>query len=62
VLGLETATLREIVAICQRTYCQTLGVEFMHISNPAQKAGFRSASKVRTRKSASPAKAAARSS
>ncbi|MES2601791.1 MAG: 2-oxoglutarate dehydrogenase E1 component [Pseudomonadota bacterium] len=37
VLGLETATLREIVAICQRTYCQTLGVEFMHISNPAQK-------------------------
>ncbi|MES2750170.1 MAG: 2-oxoglutarate dehydrogenase E1 component [Pseudomonadota bacterium] len=37
VLGLETATLREIVAICQRTYCQTLGVEFMHISNPQQK-------------------------
>ena len=37
VLGLETGTLREIVAICQRTYCQTLGVEFMHISNPAQK-------------------------
>ncbi len=37
VLGLEYATLREIVAICQRTYCQTLGVEFMHISNPAQK-------------------------
>ncbi|MCR6733542.1 MAG: 2-oxoglutarate dehydrogenase E1 component [Afipia sp.] len=37
VLGLETATLREIVALCQRTYCQTLGVEFMHISNPAQK-------------------------
>lgn len=34
VLGLEFATLREIVAICQRTYCQTLGVEFMHISNP----------------------------
>ncbi len=38
VLGLETATLREIVAICERTYCQTLGVEFMHISDPAQKA------------------------
>src|SRR6187455_63896 len=38
VLGLEFATLREIVAILQRTYCQTLGVEFMHISNPAQKA------------------------
>ncbi len=38
VLGLEFATLREIVAILQRTYCQTLGVEFMHISDPAQKA------------------------
>ena len=37
VLGLEFATLREIVAICQRTYCQTLGVEFMHISNADQK-------------------------
>jgi 2-oxoglutarate dehydrogenase E1 component len=38
VLGLEFGTLREILAILQRTYCQTLGVEFMHISNPAQKA------------------------
>src|ERR1700728_53228 len=37
VLSLEYATLREIVAICERTYCQTLGVEFMHISNAAQK-------------------------
>src|SRR5262249_42657140 len=36
-LGLEYGTLREIVAICERTYCQTLGVEFMHISNAAQK-------------------------
>src|SRR5262249_16063116 len=36
VLGLEYGTLREITAICERTYCQTLGVEFMHISNPAQ--------------------------
>jgi 2-oxoglutarate dehydrogenase E1 component len=37
VLGLEFATIREIVAILQRTYCQTLGVEFMHISDAAQK-------------------------
>jgi 2-oxoglutarate dehydrogenase E1 component len=37
VLGLEFGTLREILAIVQRTYCQTLGVEFMHISDPAQK-------------------------
>src|SRR5256885_49599 len=38
VLGLEFATMREIVAILQRTYCQTMGVEFMHISNAQQKA------------------------
>ncbi len=38
VLGLEFGTLREIIAILKRTYCQTLGVEFMHISDPAQKA------------------------
>src|SRR5215470_4534690 len=38
VLGLEFGTLREIVAIVRRTYCQTLGVDFMNISEPAQKA------------------------
>src|ERR1700680_138587 len=38
VLGLEFGTLRQIVAILQRTYCQTLGVEFMHISDPQQRA------------------------
>jgi 2-oxoglutarate dehydrogenase E1 component len=38
VLGLEFATVREMLAILRRTYCQTLGVEFMHISDPVQKA------------------------
>jgi 2-oxoglutarate dehydrogenase E1 component len=38
VLGLEFGSMREIVAILRRTYCQTVGVEFMHISNAAQKA------------------------
>src|SRR3982075_147182 len=38
VLGLEYANLREIGSICERNYCQTLGVEVMHISNAAQKA------------------------
>jgi 2-oxoglutarate dehydrogenase E1 component len=38
VLGLETATLREIVAICRETYCGHIGVEFMHIQDPDQKA------------------------
>src|SRR3954469_7111465 len=37
VLGLEFATLRQILVIVRRTYCQPLGVEFMHISDPAQK-------------------------
>jgi 2-oxoglutarate dehydrogenase E1 component len=37
VLGLEFATVRQMLAILRRTYCQTLGVEFMHISDPAQK-------------------------
>ncbi|AZO80770.1 MULTISPECIES: 2-oxoglutarate dehydrogenase E1 component [unclassified Bosea (in: a-proteobacteria)] len=38
VLGLEFATIREMTAILQRTYCQTIGIEFMHISDPEQKA------------------------
>src|SRR6187401_2413797 len=38
VLGLEFGTMREIVAILERTYCQTMGIEFMHISNAQQKA------------------------
>ncbi|QRM29831.1 2-oxoglutarate dehydrogenase E1 component [Microvirga sp. VF16] len=38
VLGLEFGTVREIVGILERTYCQTLGVEFMHISDPVEKA------------------------
>ena len=37
VLGVEEATLREILAILHRTYATTMGVEFMHISNPEQK-------------------------
>ena len=38
VLGLEFATIRQMLDILRRTYCSTLGVEFMHISNPAEKA------------------------
>jgi 2-oxoglutarate dehydrogenase E1 component len=37
VLGLEFGTMREIIAILQRTYCQTMGIEFMHISSAEQK-------------------------
>lgn len=38
VLGRETATLREIVQILRATYCGPIGVEFMHIQDPEQKA------------------------
>ena len=38
VLGLEYATIREMLEILKRTYCSTLGVEFMHISDPREKA------------------------
>jgi 2-oxoglutarate dehydrogenase E1 component len=37
VLGLETATLRQMLDILNRTYCSTIGVEFMHITDPEQK-------------------------
>ncbi len=37
VLGLEFATIREMLAILKRTYCSTIGWEFLHISNPAEK-------------------------
>ncbi|RLQ89087.1 2-oxoglutarate dehydrogenase E1 component [Notoacmeibacter ruber] len=36
-LGLETATVREMLDILRRTYCSSIGVEFMHISNPEEK-------------------------
>ena len=37
VLGLETATLRDITRILRDTYCGPIGVEFMHIQDPEQK-------------------------
>ncbi|WP_375452473.1 2-oxoglutarate dehydrogenase E1 component [uncultured Devosia sp.] len=36
-LGLEYATIPEMLAILERTYCGTLGIEFMHISDPEAK-------------------------
>src|SRR5580704_13143135 len=38
VLGLEYATIPEMLAILRRTYCGTIGYEFVHISDPAEKA------------------------
>ncbi|HLB81067.1 MAG TPA: thiamine pyrophosphate-dependent enzyme, partial [Dongiaceae bacterium] len=38
VLGLETASLRQIVQIARETYCGNIGIEYMHIQDPPQKA------------------------
>ncbi|MGB0750109.1 MAG: 2-oxoglutarate dehydrogenase E1 component [Magnetospiraceae bacterium] len=38
VLGLETATPRQILKILRSTYCGHIGVEFMHIQEPEEKA------------------------
>ena len=37
VLGLEYATIPQMLDILKRTYCSTVGVEFMHISDPESK-------------------------
>jgi 2-oxoglutarate dehydrogenase E1 component len=36
VLGLETASMRQIVEIVKRTYCGTFALQYMHISDPEQ--------------------------
>jgi 2-oxoglutarate dehydrogenase E1 component len=37
VMGLETATPRQMTQILKRTYCGRIGYEFMHINDPEQK-------------------------
>ena len=36
VLGLQTATMRQIIEIVKRTYCGTFALQYMHISDPVQ--------------------------
>ncbi|KPN64360.1 2-oxoglutarate dehydrogenase E1 component [Aliiroseovarius crassostreae] len=38
VLGLEIASMRQIVEIVKRTYCGTFALQYMHISDPEQAA------------------------
>ena len=40
-LGFEFATLREILATLERTYCSTVGFEFAHVSDAAQQSWLR---------------------
>lgn len=37
-LGLEFATIPQMLELLKRTYCSTLGIEFMHVSDPEAKA------------------------
>ncbi|WP_380057799.1 2-oxoglutarate dehydrogenase E1 component [Falsihalocynthiibacter sp. SS001] len=36
VLGLQLATMRQIIDIVKRTYCGTFALQYMHISNPEE--------------------------
>ena len=41
VLGLQYADLNEILKLLKKTYCSTIGYEFMHMSDPDEKAWIR---------------------
>ena len=41
VLGLQNASLREIISILKKTYCAKIGYEFMHMGDPDEKAWIR---------------------
>ncbi|WGM45485.1 2-oxoglutarate dehydrogenase E1 component [Brevundimonas sp. NIBR10] len=38
VLGLQYATVRELMAILEKTYCGPIGIQYMHIAEPEEKA------------------------
>ena len=37
VLGMEVASLRDILEALKKTYCDTIGVEFLHLTDPEEK-------------------------
>ncbi len=41
VLGIQTGSLREILSIAKKTYCQNIGFEFMHMSDPDERQWIR---------------------
>ena len=41
VLGIQYGSLNEILKILKKTYCSTIGYEFMHMSDPDEKAWIR---------------------
>ena len=51
IFGRERASLRETIAILRRTYCGTIGVEYMHIQVPAERAWIQEKFEKRQRRS-----------
>ena len=37
VMGMQTGTIREVMAVLRATYCGNIGVQFMHIAEPEEK-------------------------
>ena len=40
-LGIQRASLKEIISILRKTYCQNIGFEFMHMSDPEERQWIR---------------------
>ena len=40
VMGLQSSTLKEIISLAKKTYCQKIGFEYMHMGDPAEKIGL----------------------
>ncbi len=41
-LGIKTGSLKEILTVAKKTYCQNIGFEFMHMSDPEERQWIRS--------------------
>ena len=41
VLGIQSASLQEILSIAKETYCKNIGFEFMHMSDPEERTWIR---------------------
>ncbi len=42
IFGMESATLRQVLDLLQKTYCEKIGIEYMHIQNPIEKTWIQS--------------------
>ncbi len=41
ILGIRTASLKEILSVAKKIYCQNIGFEFMHMSDPKERQWIR---------------------